>query len=90
MSAFEKTVLITNRRGLHARAAAKFVKLVVSLEADVIVSKDGMSVCGSSIMGLLMLSASLNTQICITVEGRRAEHVLHELVRLVEDRFYEE
>ncbi|MFH1158422.1 MAG: HPr family phosphocarrier protein [Pseudomonadota bacterium] len=90
MPAFEKSVLITNKRGLHARAAARFVKLVEFLEADVVVSKDDMSVCGSSIMGLLMLSASVNTQIRITVRGRRAAHVLQELSSLVEHRFYEE
>jgi len=86
----EKTVLITNRRGLHARAAAKFVKMVESLKADVTVIKDDMSVCGSSIMGLLMLSASMNTRIRIVVKGECAAAVLRELVGLVERRFDEE
>jgi phosphocarrier protein len=87
---FEKTVRIGNKRGLHARAAAKFVKLVESLKADVTVSKDGMSVCGSSIMGLLMLSASINTHIRIAVAGPHAADALGELVNLVERRFDEE
>ncbi len=86
----EKTVLITNKRGLHARAAAKFVKLVETLKADVIVIKDDMSVCGSSIMGLLMLSASMNTRIRIAVKGENAVVALRELVNLVERRFDEE
>ncbi|MCE9508086.1 MAG: HPr family phosphocarrier protein [Alphaproteobacteria bacterium] len=89
-AAFEKTVQITNQRGLHARAAAKFVKLVESLDADVTVIKDNTSVTGSSIMGLLMLSASVNTQIRIVVKGPRAEQALQELVSLVERRFDEE
>lgn len=89
-AAREKTVQITNKRGLHARAAAKFVKLVEQHKADVKVLKDDMEVCGSSIMGLLMLSASLNTAIRISVKGENAEGVLQDLVALVERRFDEE
>jgi phosphocarrier protein len=88
--AHEKTVAITNQRGLHARAAAKFVRLVEHLKADVTVIKDDMSVTGSSIMGLLMLSASFNTRIRIVVKGPNAGQALQELVRLVERRFDEE
>lgn len=87
---FEKTVRICNKRGLHARAAAKFVKLVENQKADVTVFKDGMSVCGASIMGLLMLSASIDTQIRIVAKGNNASTVLEELVGLVERRFDEE
>lgn len=86
----EQTVQIRNRRGLHARAAAKFVKLVEQHRADVKVLKDDMEVCGSSIMGLLMLSASINTSIKIAVTGANADGVLKELVALVERRFDEE
>jgi phosphocarrier protein HPr len=85
----EQTVQITNKRGLHARAAAKFVKLVEQRKADVRVLKDDMDVCGSSIMGLLMLSASVNTAIKISVKGEDAKNVLDELVALVERRFDE-
>lgn len=86
----EKIVTICNMRGLHARAAARFVKMVENRRAEVLVSKDGMSVPGCSIMGLLMLSASIGTQIHIKVSGERAEEVLQELVMLVESRFDEE
>jgi phosphocarrier protein HPr len=85
----EQTVQITNKRGLHARAAAKFVKLVEQHKADVRVLKDDMDVCGSSIMGLLMLSASMHTAIKIAVKGDDAKKVLDELVALVERRFDE-
>ena len=78
------------KRGLHARAAAKFVKLVEQHKADVKVLKDDMEVCGTSIMGLLMLSASLNTAIRISVTGENAEGILKDLVALVERRFDEE
>lgn len=90
MSVLEKTVQIVNKRGLHARAAAKFVKLVEELEADVRVLKDDMDVCGTSIMGLLMLSASQNTSVKITATGDKAEAALEALASLIERRFDEE
>ena len=86
----ERSVTICNKRGLHARAAARFVRMVENRQAKVIVTKDGSSVCGSSIMGLLMLSASQNTDIHIKVEGERADDILQELVMLVEHRFDED
>jgi phosphocarrier protein HPr len=89
-TALEKTVRIRNQRGLHARAAAKFVKIVENNKAEVTVSKDGMTVCGASIMGLLMLSGSIDTQISIVVKGHNAPAVLEELAGLVERRFDEE
>lgn len=89
-AALEKTVQICNKRGLHARAAAKFVKLVEERAADITVIKDDMSVCGASIMGLLMLSASPGTHIRIIAKGENAPAVLDELVQLIERRFDEE
>jgi len=86
----ERSVTICNKRGLHARAAARFVRMVENRQAKVTVTKDGSSVCGSSIMGLLMLSASQNTEIHIKVEGERADDILQELVMLVEHRFDED
>lgn len=89
-AAAEKTVRISNKRGLHARAAAKFVKLVEELGADVTVSREGNDVPGSSIMGLLMLAASIDTEIRISVRGVNAETDLQKLAALVERRFDEE
>lgn len=89
MPALEKTVQIKNRRGLHARAAAKFVKIVEQRAADIKVSKDDMEVGGSSIMGLLMLSASQNSDIKIAASGEGAAETLAELVALV-DRLFDE
>lgn len=86
----EKTVLIVNRRGLHARAAAKFVRLVEELGADVTVAKDDMEVSGASIMGLLMLSASIDTSIRISAAGEGAAAAVAALEDLVSRRFDEE
>lgn len=86
----EKTVTIVNRRGLHARAAAKFVRLVEEMGAEVTVTKDDMEVSGASIMGLLMLSASLDTSIRITAAGADAAAVVAALEDLVSRRFDEE
>lgn len=90
MAVVERTITICNRRGLHARAAARFVRMVENRTAKVTVTKDGVSVCGSSIMGLLMLSASQHSQIHLRVEGERAEDVLQELALLVEQKFDED
>ncbi|MBW7910494.1 MAG: HPr family phosphocarrier protein [Alphaproteobacteria bacterium] len=86
----EKTVMIVNRRGLHARAAAKFVRLVEELGADVTVAKDDMEVSGASIMGLLMLSASIETSIHISAIGEGAAEAVAALEQLVSRRFDEE
>lgn len=90
MSGHSKTVLITNKRGLHARAAAKFVRLAESYECQITVTKDDMHVGGDSIMGLLMLSGSKGTSITIQTIGDGAEEALAELSALVEQRFGEE
>lgn len=85
-----KEVQITNRRGLHARASAKFVTLASELPAQIIVSKDGSEVTGTSIMGLMMLGAAMGDSIVISAMGDDAEGSLMKLVTLVEDRFGEE
>ena len=82
-------VTIVNRRGLHARAAAKFVKVAEQFAADVEVVKDDMVVCGISIMGLMMLAAGLGAQLEIRARGREAEAALAALVALVERGFDE-
>jgi phosphocarrier protein len=81
---------IINSRGLHARASAKFVKCAESFDAQVTVSRDGQSVPGTSIMGLMMLAAAQGTSILVSAEGRQAEEVLAALTALVADRFGEE
>jgi len=81
---------IVNQRGLHARASAKFVQLVDSFDAQVTVEKDGMSVGGTSIMGLMMLAASPGCCIQVTAEGADAVQVLDALEELIANRFGEE
>ena len=90
MSGLSRQVRIENRRGLHARASAKFVTLASSLPAEVEVAKDGNSVCGTSIMGLMMLGAAMGDTIEIRARGERAEDALAQLVGLVESRFGED
>jgi phosphocarrier protein len=79
-----------NRRGLHARASARFVTLAAGLSAAVEVEKDGSRVCGTSIMGLMMLGAAFGDCVTIHTEGEAADEALEALVALVEDRFGEE
>jgi phosphocarrier protein len=79
-----------NRRGLHARASARFVTLAAGLPAAVEVEKDGSRVCGTSIMGLMMLGAAFGDSITIHTDGDGADEALESLVALVEDRFGED
>ena len=90
MSAVAQEVRIGNKRGLHARASAKFVNLASQMDAQVEVEKDGSRVCGTSIMGLMMLGAAMGDTIVIHVNGDHAEDALARLVAMVEDRFGEE
>ncbi|MEA3003000.1 MAG: phosphocarrier protein HPr [Sphingomonadales bacterium] len=86
----ERTVELLNRRGLHARASARFVTLAAEQGADVEVEKDGSKVCGTSIMGLMMLGAAMGDSITIRAEGDGADAAVAALAALVEDRFGEE
>jgi len=86
----ERTVLITNKRGLHARASAKFVTLASSQSASVEVEKDGSKVAGTSIMGLMMLGAAMGDSVTITASGDGASQALDALCGLVENKFGEE
>ena len=90
MSSCSRTIEITNKRGLHARASAKFVNVAAGLTAKVEVEKDGNSVVGTSIMGLMMLGAATGDTIVIHVDGAQAEDALKKLSELVEDRFGED
>ncbi|MEM6903684.1 MAG: HPr family phosphocarrier protein [Pseudomonadota bacterium] len=83
-------VTICNQRGLHARAASKFVRLAETFEADIVVNKAGTEVPGQSIMGLLMLAAGPGTDIEIRANGPAAAAAVAALVGLVESRFGEE
>ncbi|MCC5987615.1 MAG: HPr family phosphocarrier protein [Pararhodobacter sp.] len=85
----ERILTIVNEKGLHARASAKFVEVVEQFDASVEVEKDGMSVSGDSIMGLLMLAASRGSEIMVRGSGNQAEELVEALSRLVEGRFGE-
>ena len=90
MTAVQRDVRIANQRGLHARASAKFVSMASQLPAEIEVEKDGHRVCGTSIMGLMMLGAAMGDQITIHVDGEGADEALAQLAELVESRFGED
>lgn len=90
MSEITRTVTITNKRGLHARASAKFVTLASGLPAKVEVRKDGAAVTGTSIMGLMMLGAAMGDQVTISASGNGAEQAVALLAELVENKFGED
>ncbi len=90
MSGSSRQFVIVNKRGLHARASAKFVQMVEGFNAQVTVSKDGMSVGGTSIMGLMMLAASTGCSIDVSAEGIQAGEALDALEALIANKFGEE
>jgi phosphocarrier protein len=81
---------IVNQRGLHARASAKFVKCAEGFDARISVSRDGQTVPGTSIMGLMMLAASLGTSITVETSGPQAQLAMDALASLVASKFGEE
>jgi phosphocarrier protein len=85
-----RTVRISNKRGLHARASAKFVTLASGLRATITVRKDGQEVVGTSIMGLMMLGAAMGDEIVICASGDGAQSALEAVTELVEARFGED
>ncbi len=85
----ETKLTIVNRRGLHARASVKFVKCAEAFQAEVLVCKDDDVVVATSIMGLMMLGASLGSEITLQATGPDAEDALAALTLLVEDKFDE-
>jgi phosphocarrier protein len=89
-TATERRLKIVNEKGLHARASAKFVEVVEEHDASAEVSKDGMSVSGDSIMGLLMLAASKGTVIEVRTSGNDAGKLAEALEALVANRFGED
>ena len=90
MTPQSRTLEITNRRGLHARASAKFVNLAANLAAQVEVEKDGNRVCGTSIMGLMMLGAAMGDTITIHCQGNGCSDAIDQLAALVTERFGED
>lgn len=84
-----RVLAITNMRGLHARASAKFVALASTFDIEITVEKDGHSVNARSIMGLMMLAAGPGSEIAVSAEGAQAEAALDALAQLVNDKFGE-
>jgi phosphocarrier protein len=85
-----RDLAITNKRGLHARASAKFVHTVEQFDAEIEVSKDNQTVGGLSIMGLMMLAASIGTSIRVVARGPQAHEAMNAITHLVENKFFEE
>lgn len=86
----QKEVVIQNKLGLHARAAAKFVKCASQFDCDIQVGKDAMTVNGKSIIGVLLLAAPRGSRIQIIADGDDERPALDALATLVQDRFGEE
>lgn len=86
----DRTLPITNKRGLHARAAARFVKVAEQFNANIEVAKNGETVSGTSILGLMMLGAASGTSITVAAAGPEAAAALDALATLVANRFGEE
>ena len=88
--AVSRELLIINKRGLHARASAKFVQLVEKFSAEVWVTRGGETVGGTSIMGLMMLAAGPGTTVTVSAIGPGAQQVVDAIAALVADKFNEE
>ncbi|HRI11591.1 MAG TPA: HPr family phosphocarrier protein [Verrucomicrobiota bacterium] len=84
-----REVTVTNRLGVHARPSSQFVKLAGSFACDVFIEKDGETINGKSIMGLLMLAAGPGSLLTITCTGEGATDALEQLVSLIENKFGE-
>jgi len=85
----EREVTIINKLGLHARAAARLVKLASTFGCDTVLERDGREVNGKSIMGVMMLAAGKGTRLKLRAEGEDAEQALDAIGQLIEDRFGE-
>ena len=88
--AASREIPIINKRGLHARASAKFVQMVERFNADVTVTRNGETVGGNSIMGLMMLAAGIGTSIMVSATGPEADEAVAALTDLVGSKFNEE
>ena len=85
-----QTLQIQNKKGLHARAASCFVKLAEQFDADVFVEKDGQRVCGTSIMGLMMLAAAKGCEVKLLATGQDAQKAITALAELINNKFNED
>lgn len=90
MTELRRSALICNQRGLHARAAAKFVKVAAAFTSEIDVRKGDQSVSGQSIMGLMMLAAGIGSTVEITVNGDDAEAAMAAVLDLIGRKFDEE
>jgi phosphocarrier protein len=90
MTTITRELPVTNQRGLHARASAKFVKCAESFDATITVSRDGETVPGTSIMGLMMLAASVGTSVTVEASGPEAEAAVAALADLMARKFDED
>ena len=90
MTVLHASATIRNKRGLHARASAKIVEAAARFQSEIHIIKDGNAVNGRSIMGLMMLAASIGSRVEITAEGPDAEEAMKALLALVEAKFGEE
>lgn len=90
MSGTSSVLEIKNQKGLHARAAAAFVKSIADLDVEVLVEKDGQEVDGASILGLMMLAASKGSFIKVSAQGKDAETAIENITALVNSLFGEE
>jgi len=88
--AVTREIPIINKRGLHARASAKFVQMVEKFDADVKVTRNGETVGGTSIMGLMMLAAGIGTSITVSATGKDAQEVVDALTTLLGNKFNED
>ena len=86
----EKEITIINRLGLHARPAAKFVRIAERYRSEIWVEKEGEQINGKSIMGLMMLAAGQGSKLTIRCEGADADKVMEELEELIRQKFNEE
>ena len=90
MNGNHRVATIQNKRGLHARAAAKFAQVAGEFDAQVTVSRGGQSVSGISIMGLMMLAANPGTQISLSATGTQAKAALDAICGLIDAKFEED
>lgn len=88
--ALSRELLIINKRGLHARASAKFVQMVERFNAEVWVTRGSETVGGTSIMGLMMLAAGPGTSVVVSATGPEAQAAIDAIAALVADKFNEE